>query len=44
MEDGWGKRLWAEFRALQTHLGLVLSCSLLLNLKNGMSEWATRDL
>lgn len=44
MEDGWGRRLWAEFRGLQIQLGLVLSCSLLVNLKNGMSEWATRDL
>lgn len=44
MEDGWGRRLWAEFRGLQTHLGLVLSCFLLVSLKNGMSEWATRDL
>lgn len=43
MEDGWGRRLGAEFRGLQTHLGLVHSCFLLVNLRLGMSDWATGD-
>lgn len=38
MEDGWGRTLWAEFRGLRIHLGLVLSCSLLVNLK----KWHVR--
>lgn len=53
VEDGWGRRVWL-FRGLETHWqnlllwgsstqGLVLSCSLLVNLRIGVSGWATGD-
>lgn len=55
MADGWGRRGVAVLRNLETHLqnllllgkstqGLVLSYSLLVNLRIGMSQRAPGDL